>query len=107
MLTGSGTIDWMSNSTKQKALIKLNAILKKIGYPDKWKDYSTLAIVSNGYAKNVMAADKWAYKHELGKLAKPTDRNRWKRASADSERLLQRIIQRNYFPRWYSAIALL
>ncbi len=51
--------------------------MKKIGYPDKWKDYSTLIIVSNDYAKNVMASESWAYNYQLNKLGKPVDRAEW------------------------------
>lgn len=70
-------LDWMGADTKQKALTKLNAIVKKIGYPDKWKDYSSVTIVSNDYVKNILAAAEWEYKYELNKLGKPVDRSEW------------------------------
>ena len=70
-------LDWMSDSTKKKALIKLNAFVKKIGYPDKWKDYSALTIVGNDYVKNVIAADQWDYNYNLSKLGKPVDKTEW------------------------------
>jgi len=70
-------IDWMSAPTKEKALIKLNAFMKKIGYTDKWKDYSSMTIVNNDYVKNVLAAHKWSYDYELNKLGKPVDRTEW------------------------------
>jgi len=70
-------LDWMSDSTKRKALVKLNAFMKKIGYTDKWKDYSALTIVNNDYAKNIIACSEWAYNYELHKLGRPVDRMEW------------------------------
>jgi putative endopeptidase len=70
-------LDWMSAPTKQKALVKLNAFMKKIGYTDKWKDYNGMTIVNNNYVKNVMAAEQWSYNYELNKLGKPVDRTEW------------------------------
>ncbi len=72
-----GKLEWMSDSTKKKALIKLNAFMKKIGYTDKWKDYTALTIVKDDYVKNVIASSKWAYNYELNKLGKPVDRTEW------------------------------
>ena len=70
-------LDWMSDSTKKKALVKLNSFMKKIGYPDKWKDYSALTIVGNDYVKNIIASSAWEYNFELSKLGKPVDRTEW------------------------------
>ncbi|MES2701648.1 MAG: M13 family metallopeptidase [Bacteroidota bacterium] len=70
-------LDWMSAETKTKALAKLNSFVKKIGYTDKWKDYSALTVVSNDYVKNILAASKWEYDFELAKLGKPVDRSEW------------------------------
>lgn len=70
-------LDWMSAATKQKALIKLNAIKPKVGYPDKWKDYSTLDIDRVSYAGNVMRARHWAYLNNVNKLGKPVDHSEW------------------------------
>ncbi len=70
-------LDWMSDSTKKKALTKLNAFMKKIGYPDKWKDYSALTIVNNDFVKNIIASSQWEYNYELAKLGKPVDRSEW------------------------------
>jgi len=70
-------LDWMSDVTKKKALMKLNAFMKKIGYPDKWKDYSKLTIVSNDYIKNILASAKWSYDFELSKLGRAVDRTEW------------------------------
>lgn len=70
-------LDWMSAETKKLAIGKLNAIMKKIGYPDKWKDYSSVTIVNNDYVKNIMATAQWEYNYELNKLGKPVDRTEW------------------------------
>ena len=70
-------LDWMSDETKKKALVKLNGFMKKIGYPDKWKDYSAITIVNNDYVKNVIAASQWEYNYDLNKLGKPVDRMEW------------------------------
>jgi putative endopeptidase len=70
-------LDWMSNETKQKALAKLNGFMKKIGYADKWKDYSALTIVNNDYVANILASSKWQYDDNVGRLGKPVDRMEW------------------------------
>ena len=70
-------LDWMSDSTKQKAKEKLFAITKKIGYPDKWRDYSNVTIVKGKYFQNVVAAAAGNYQYELAKLNKPVDRTEW------------------------------
>ncbi|XZF16049.1 M13 family metallopeptidase [Chitinophagaceae bacterium MMS25-I14] len=70
-------LDWMSPQTKKLALGKLNSFMKKIGYPDKWKDYSKLSIVGNDYVKNILAASAFEYDFNLGKLGKPVDRSEW------------------------------
>lgn len=70
-------LDWMSDSTKQKALAKLAAIKKKVGYPDKWKDFSDLNISRSSYAQNMMRAHAWWNKYEISKLGKPVDRDEW------------------------------
>jgi len=70
-------LDWMSDSTRQKAIHKLMAIKKKVGYPDKWKDFSSLKIDRGPYCLNMMRADEWWNKYELNKLGKPVDRNEW------------------------------
>lgn len=70
-------ITWMSEATKQKALQKLDAFMPKIGYPDKWIDYSTVHITRDNYFTNVMNADKFAFKRMINKLGKPVDRSEW------------------------------
>ncbi|MBO9593086.1 MAG: M13 family metallopeptidase [Niabella sp.] len=70
-------LDWMSDATKQKAEAKLGAFMKKIGYPDHWRDYSGLEIAPDRYAQNVLNAAAFEYKRNLAKLGKPVDRSEW------------------------------
>ena len=70
-------LTWMSDSTKQKALIKLAAIKKKVGYPDKWKDFSAMETGTESYLQNVINANKWWHNYYLNKLGKPVNRDEW------------------------------
>ena len=70
-------LDWMSDATKQKALHKLNKIVMKVGYPDKWKDMSQLKIDRNSYCSNVMKANAWGYNYMISKYGKVVDRSEW------------------------------
>ena len=70
-------LDWMSDSTKLKAKEKLFAITKKIGYPDKWRDYGHVIIVKDKYFENVLSATSDNYLFQLAKLNKPVDRTEW------------------------------
>jgi putative endopeptidase len=70
-------LDWMSDSTKTKALAKLNAIVKKIGYPDKWKDYSSIHITRSSVVENMRQITRWNYDYNINKLGKPVDRSEW------------------------------
>lgn len=71
-------LPWMSDDTKLQALKKLNAITVKIGYPDKWKDYSELTLdPSLSYYENAHNASMWAVKQQLKKWGKPVDRSEW------------------------------
>lgn len=74
-------LDWMSSETKTKALEKLNKFTVKIGYPDKWKDYSGLQVKSLGEGGNliedVMAISKWRQAENLKDFGKPVDKSRW------------------------------
>ncbi|RAO75443.1 M13 family metallopeptidase [Dyella jiangningensis] len=70
-------LDWMSDETKQKAIAKWNTFLPKIGYPDKWRDWSGLDIKQGDYYGNVMSAAKFNYQYDLSKIGKPTDRLEW------------------------------
>jgi putative endopeptidase len=68
---------WMSAPTRTQALAKLSAFAKKIGYPDKWKDYTALHITAGQYLVNVRAADQWAAARDWAKIGKPLDRTEW------------------------------
>lgn len=70
-------LDWMSAATKAKAQAKLAAMTAKVGYPDKWKDYSALVIGTNSYAENMMNAARWGFADQAAKLGKPVDRTEW------------------------------
>ncbi|WP_017497818.1 M13 family metallopeptidase [Flavobacterium sp. WG21] len=70
-------LEWMSPATKQKAKEKLAAMTKKIGYPDKWRDYSKVHIARDAYFENMVSASTAAYQFQLAKLGKPVDRSEW------------------------------
>ena len=70
-------LDWMSEATKKKALNKLSKIVMKVGYPDKWKDLSSVTINRNTYCANVMSTNKWSYNYMISKFGKSVDRNEW------------------------------
>ncbi|GAB3573895.1 M13 family metallopeptidase [Hymenobacter daeguensis] len=69
--------EWMSAATKAEALKKLNAFAVKIGYPDKWKDYSALKISRESALNNLFATAEWANRDNLSKFGKPIDRTEW------------------------------
>ena len=71
------TLIWMSPETKKQAQEKLATITPKIGYPDKWRDFSSLTITRDSYAANVMAARQFEYKRDLAKIGKPIDKTEW------------------------------
>lgn len=70
-------LEWMSDSTKVKAKEKLFAMSKKIGYPDKWIDYSNVHINRDTYFENIVSATAASYQRELAKLGKPVDKSEW------------------------------
>ena len=70
-------VSWMTEETKKQALDKLSHIENKIGYPDKWRDYSTLTIVRGDALGNGMRAHQFEFKRELNKIGKPVDRSEW------------------------------
>jgi putative endopeptidase len=70
-------LDWMSAATKAKAHEKLAKVTKKVGYPDKWKDYSALLVARNSYAENVRNAQIWLFNDALAKFGRPVDRTEW------------------------------
>ena len=75
-----GQLAWMSAETKQKAIEKLNKFVVKVGYPDKWEDYSKLNIepaTETTYYSNLLNINKWHYQKELEKIGKPVDKTKW------------------------------
>lgn len=70
-------LDWMSKATKEKALEKLSRIKAKVGYPDHWKDFSTLIISTNSYCENMKNAARWHFQDMISKFGKPVDRTEW------------------------------
>ncbi|MCO4293371.1 M13 family metallopeptidase [Solitalea sp. MAHUQ-68] len=70
-------LDWMSNETKKKAQEKLASMTKKVGYPDKWKDFSALKIDRSAYVTNMKRGSEFWYDYNVNKLGKPVDRTEW------------------------------
>ena len=73
-------VTWMSDATKEKALAKLNKCTVKVGYPDKWEDYSKLTIepaAKSVYYTNLQRVNEWAYQKSLEKVGKPVDKTKW------------------------------
>ncbi len=70
-------LDWMSPATKQQALAKLHAVRNKVGYPDKWRDYSSVKIVADDFYGNHLRATEFEAHREFNKVGKPVDRNEW------------------------------
>jgi putative endopeptidase len=71
------SLDWMTPATKAQAETKLAAFARKIGYPDKWKDYSGVTITPGAYAASTRSADQWASLRDWHKVGKPVDRTEW------------------------------
>ncbi|HEY2974892.1 MAG TPA: M13 family metallopeptidase [Pyrinomonadaceae bacterium] len=71
------TLDWMSEPTRQAAIAKLNAFAVKIGYPDKWRDYSSLKIERASFIDNLLRSSQFARRRNLAKMGQPVDRTEW------------------------------
>ena len=71
------TLDWMSEPTRQAAIAKLNAFAVKIGYPDKWRDYSVLKIERTSYIDNLLRSSEFERQRNLAKMGRPVDRTEW------------------------------
>lgn len=70
-------LSWMSDSTKTKAYRKLATMKSKVGYPDKWKDFSAMEIGNESFLKNYINANLWWHQYRYNKLGKPVDRDEW------------------------------
>jgi putative endopeptidase len=71
------TLSWMTPATRKAAIVKLDMMGERIGYPDKWRDYTTLRIDRGPYVLNVMRANEFEQKREMNKIGKPVDRSEW------------------------------
>ncbi|MBV9210617.1 MAG: M13 family metallopeptidase, partial [Acidobacteria bacterium] len=72
-----GTLEWIGEDTRKQALRKLDAIRIKVGYPDKWRDYSALKIDQSSYIENVLRAREFDFQRNLNKIGKPVNRDEW------------------------------
>ncbi len=72
-----GEVDWMADATKKQAIEKLDAMIQKIGYPDKWRDYSSVKIVPDNFLANTDAANAFEVRRQLNKINKPVDKMEW------------------------------
>lgn len=70
-------LDWMSNTTKQEALKKLSSIGRKLGFPDKWEDYSSLNFSADDYLANVKEMNRYSVRKNFAELKKPVDKDKW------------------------------
>ena len=71
------TLSWMGDATRKQAIVKLDAFLNKIGYPDKWRDYSALQVDRGSYVNNRSRANAFEKRRDLNKIGKPVDRMEW------------------------------
>jgi putative endopeptidase len=71
------TLDWMSPATKKAALYKLSKVMIKVGYPDKWRDYSAYHVARASYVENILHGDEFEFHRDLAKIGKPVDRTEW------------------------------
>src|SRR5204863_2161277 len=72
-----GTLEWMSPETKKQAIAKLDAFTTKVGYPDKWRDYSAMKVAKDSYFDNMVAAGRFATNYQMSKIGKPVDKSEW------------------------------
>jgi endothelin-converting enzyme/putative endopeptidase len=70
-------LDWMSQETKKQALVKLHAIVNKIGYPDKWRDYSRVRVARDDFAGNAARLNEYEFHRVMNKVGKPVDKAEW------------------------------
>ena len=91
-------LDWMSEATKRRALGKLATFNPKIGYPDRWKDYSGVAISRTSHWRNVLAARAFAVHDDLATIGKPVDRGRWGMTPPTSDAYYNPLLNEIVFP---------
>jgi putative endopeptidase len=91
-------LDWMGPETKKKALEKLSTFNPKIGYPDKWKDYSSIKMARDSYWNNSLASTKWNVDEDRSLIGKPTDRGRWGMTPPTSNAYYNPLLNEIVFP---------
>ena len=91
-------LDWMTPETKQKALDKLAHVNVKVGYPDKWKDYSTVRITRDAYFGDVLSASRFLVTDNRSTIGKPVDRARWGMTPATSDAYYNALLNEIVFP---------
>jgi len=92
------TLTWMSDATKQKALEKLSTFNPKVGYPDKWKDYSSLEISRQSYWNDVVEGRRFAVRDDAQQIGKPVDRLRWGMTTPTSNAHYNPLLNEIVFP---------
>jgi endothelin-converting enzyme/putative endopeptidase len=92
------SLEWMSPETKKKALEKLSTFNPKIGYPDKWKDYSNIKMVRDSYWNNTEAAVRWNEDDDRGQIGKPVERGRWGMTPPTSNAYYNPLLNEIVFP---------
>ena len=92
------TVTWMSDATKQKALEKLSTFNPKVGYPDKWKDYSSVEITQGSYWNDVVEARRFAVRDDARLIGKPVDRLRWGMTTPTSNAYYNPLLNEIVFP---------
>ena len=91
-------LEWMGPETKEKALAKLATFNPKVGYPDRWKDYSSVAITPGSYFANVMAGAKFVTMDDRTQIGKPVDRGRWGMTPPTSNAYYNPLLNEIVFP---------
>jgi endothelin-converting enzyme/putative endopeptidase len=91
-------LEWMSPQTRKKALEKLSTFNPKVGYPDKWKDYSRVPIRRDAYWDDVVAARRYAVEDDLEQIGKPVDRGRWGMTPPTSDAYYNPLLNEIVFP---------
>ena len=100
-------LDWMGTATKSEALRKLDSLMIKIGYPDKWRDYSALQVGTDSYVQNVLRVTDFAFQYQLNKTRQAGGPDGMEHDAADRKRLLQPADERNRVSRRNFAAAVL
>ncbi len=91
-------LEWMTPATKKQALTKLSTFNPKVGYPDKWKDYSSVSVKRGSYMDNVLAGLRFATRDDRTQIGKPVDRGRWGMTPPTSNAYYNPLLQEIVFP---------